>query len=1138
MEHTQFDLLRRRRFLPLFVTQFLGALNDNLFKNALVILIAYRLAEDRGLNGQVLVTVAAGIFILPFFLFSATAGQLADKIEKARLIRLVKVAEVVIMAMAVVGFGLGDPWFLLAVLFLMGAHSAFFGPLKYAILPDHLAATEIIGGNAIIEGGTFLAILFGTIAGGLLILAPHGTELVGGCVVGLAVAGWLASRFIPPAPPPAPDLRVTVNFPAETWSIIRFAAQRRDVFGAVLGISWFWLVGATFLSQFPTFAKDVLAADQGVVTLFLTVFSVGIGLGSVWCGRLLHGEITARHVPLAALGLSLFAADLSLAGGAGVAGGAGGALADVGVFLSHPANWRILLDLLLTAVCGGLYIVPLYAILQSRGEPSHRARTIAANNVMNALFMAAAALATSLMLAQGRAVTEVFLTVAVANLAVAAFLAPRIPDAWLKWLATRLFRAAYRVEVRGLAHYGQAGPRAVVVANHVSFLDGALLAAFLPGRPAFAVDTQVARAWWARPGLRLVDVLTLDPSSPMATKSLIRVTREGRRCIIFPEGRITTTGALMKVHDGSAMVADKADADVIPIRIDGAEFTPFSRLKGKVRRRWFPKIVITIRPPRRLSVDPALKGRTRRRAAGDALYDVMAETMFETGDRRRTLFAALLEARLRHGAGRIAAEDTDRRPLEYGRLVRGAVALGRRAEGTEPVGVLLPNSVAVAVTFFALQAIGRVPAMLNFSSGAAGMRAAQEISGLRAIVTSRRFVATAGLEQAMAGLGERSTILYLEDLRDDIRLADKLHALVSRKPPRRDPDDAALVLFTSGSEGRPKGVVLSHANILANCYQLAARLDFNPSDIAFNAMPVFHAFGLTGGLLLPLLSGVKAFLYPSPLHYRLVPALVYETNATILFGTDTFLTGYARRAHPFDFRTVRYVFSGAEAVRPETQRTWMEKFGLRILEGYGATETAPVLAINTPMHCRMGTVGRLLPGIRHRLDAVPGLERGRRLVVGGPNVMKGYLTQPGEVVPPRDGWYDTGDLVDIDADGFVTILGRLKRFAKVGGEMVSLGAVEHAAEMAWPERRHAVVAVPDPRRGERLVLVTEFREATRAAFIDHARRLGLSELAIPATVMPVDHIPCLATGKTDYPAVLRMVEAGGTGPTGAIMPSA
>ena len=417
MPDGSFHLLRCRRFLPLFVAQFLGAANDNVFKNAMVILVVYRLGEGLALPPQIMVTVAAGLFILPFFLLSATAGQVSDRFEKSSLIKLVKLAEVGVAALGLWSLVAASVPAMLVVLFGFGVQATFFGPLKYAVLPEHLAERELVGGNALIEGGTFIAILLGTVAGGLLILTGDGIALVSGLMLALAAGGFAASLFLPKARAGNPAVRVSANIIAETWSVLGLIRARRDLFLSVLGISWFWLMGATFLAQFPAFAKDVLVADQQVVTLLLTVFSVGIGIGSVLCGRLLRGEISARHVPFAALGMTLFSFDLAFAGAAPA--GSVGQLAGLGAFLTHPASWRVLGDLLAIAICGGLYIVPLYTILQTRSDADSRARAVAANNVMNAAFMVISAVAGAGMLALGFSVPHVFLVQAAANLAVA-----------------------------------------------------------------------------------------------------------------------------------------------------------------------------------------------------------------------------------------------------------------------------------------------------------------------------------------------------------------------------------------------------------------------------------------------------------------------------------------------------------------------------------------------------------------------------------------------------------------------------------------------------------------------------------------------------------------------------------------------
>lgn len=1132
------SVLFKRRFWPLFIGQFMGAANDNIFKNAMAILIIYRLGAQSPLTPQVLVSLAAGLFILPFFLFSATAGLLADRHEKAGLIRLFTFVEVLIAGLGAWALLASSIPGMLTALFLLGVHAAFYGPLKYSILPEQLPEDELVVGNALIEGGTFLAILLGTIAGGVLILREGGNAMVGALLTGVTVLGFAASLFLPKARPGNKAVSPRLNFLKDTAEVLGLLRKRRDILLSVLGISWFWLVGATYLAQLPAFAKDVLHADEQAVTLMLTVFSVGIGIGAFICTRLLKGDISARHVPLAALGMAAFGLDLWLACNGVADGHADATILPLAVLLAQPEAWRVLADLLLIAVSSGIYIVPLYTIVQARSDPAERARTVAANNIINAAFMVFSALATAGLLAVGCTVPEVFLAVALGTLAVAISTCGLLPDAVLKRIFTGTLRLLYRVEVKGLEHMEAAGDRAVVVVNHVSYLDAPLIASFLPRKPIFAVHTVIARLWWVRPFLSLVNAYPMDPANPIALKGLIRAVQEGSLCAIFPEGRITVTGSLMKIYAGPGVIADKADAMIVPVRIDGAQYTPFSHLKGKLRRRWFPKITLTILPPQRLTLPPEVKGRARRQLIGLALYDIMSQMMFTTSQRPRTLFEALLDAARTHGASAPAVEDMNRKPLTYGRFITGSLVLGRHiTRGTQPgetLGLLLPNANASAVSFFGAQAYGRVPAMLNFTAGPRNVLAACTAAMIGTVITSRRFIEQARLEALAAALEGAVRVVYLEDVRDRVSLLDKLRGLAASRFARtiarrsgRGPANAAVILFTSGSEGPPKGVVLSHTNILDNCTQLAARVAFNSTDSIFNALPIFHSFGLTGGLLLPLLSGLKSFLYPSPLHYRIVPEMIYDTNSTIMFGTDTFLTGYARVASPYDFYSVRLAFAGAEKVRDGTRRVWLEKFGVRVLEGYGTTETAPVLALNTPMHFRPGTVGRLLPGIEHRLDPVDGLAEGGRLWVKGPNVMLGYLraNRPGVLEPPAGGWYDTGDIVSLDDQGYVTILGRAKRFAKIAGEMVSLGTVESELANLWPKHHHAVIALPDEFKGEQLLLVTDCPLATRPAVVAHFRAQGLGELMVPRSIMQVDRLPLLGTGKTDYVGVQALAEA-------------
>lgn len=714
----------------------------------------------------------------------------------------------------------------------------------------------------------------------------------------------------------------------------------------------------------------------------------------------------------------------------------------------------------------------------------------------------------------------------------------------LKLVFKFLLRLFYRVDVKGMEYVKSAGDRVLIVANHTSFLDAVLLGAFFPDRLSFAINTQISRRWFSRISKPFVNFFVMDPTNPLSLKSLIRYVQTDKKVVIFPEGRITVTGALMKIYNGPGLVADRSGATVLPVRIDGAQFTPFSRLRGRVKLRWFPKITITVLPPRTIRAPDDVRGRARRKYAGKVLSEIMIDMMFATSNYRRTIIQGILDSMRIHGRDHEIVEDIERRPVTYSQLLTRAFVLAnvlqRDTSRGEYVGVMLPNTTSTVVTMLAIQMYGRVPALMNFTSGANGMLSACAVAKIKIIYTSRRFVQMGRMEKVVAQLEQQVTMIYLEDIVKSLTLSNRLRGVINawfaqssyrRKSQHASCDEPAVVLFTSGSEGKPKGVVLSHANILANGAQLSTRVDFSAQDIIFNALPMFHSFGLTAGTLLPLLSGMKVFFYPTPLHYRIVPEMVYEVNATVMFGTNTFLTGYARFAHPYDFYSVRYVFAGAEKLQEETRRIWSERFGVRVFEGYGATETSPALATNTAMENKSGTVGHLLPGIEYALHDVPGVSEGGRLFVKGPNVMRGYLLHdnPGVIQPPLSergaGWYDTGDIVSFDEEGFITIRGRAKRFAKIGGEMVSLTAVEELVNKVWPQDKHAVATIPDKQKGEQLVLLTTRVNADRNELISGARALSITEISVPRKIIEVKEVPLLGSGKTDYPAVQQVINA-------------
>lgn len=691
----------------------------------------------------------------------------------------------------------------------------------------------------------------------------------------------------------------------------------------------------------------------------------------------------------------------------------------------------------------------------------------------------------------------------------------------------------FRIEVLGKSNVpDQRG--LLVIANHESFLDGLLLGLFLPVRATFVVHTTVLNSWLFRQILRLTPYLAVDPTSPLAMKKVIKLLESGENVVIFPEGRITQTGSLMKVYDGPGFVAAKTGAAILPVRLDGAARSYFSRLSGDYPHKLFPKVTLSILPATGIAMPQAATAKQRRRMAGEAMRRTMQEMLFQSQP-VQTLFSAFLDAISVHGRKTRLVEDMRQVEESYGELLKKSLALGRLVEkisaSGEAVGLLMPNVSNTVCLIFGMSAMQRVPAMLNYTAGTAGLQNACTAAKVKTIITSRQFVEAAKLADTVAALQDVE-LVYLEDLRSRFSLRDKLwlmgYALWLPRIATRNvtPDQAAVILFTSGSEGKPKGVVHSHRGILANIAQIRAVIDFSPTDKFMIALPLFHAFGFTCGGIMPLVTGSKLFLYPSPLHYRVIPEVIYDRGCTVLFGTSTFLGNYAKFAHPYDFYKLRYVVAGAEKLNDEVRKAWMDKFGIRILEGYGSTECAPVLAVNTPMANLVGSVGPLLPGLQPRLESVPGIEHGGRLSVKGPNVMLGYYLYdaPGVLQRPADGWYDTGDIVEIDMHGFVHIRGRVKRFAKVAGEMVSLETVEQIANAASPDTQQAATTQVDAQRGESIVLFTTHASLTREALQAAARTLGSPELAVPRKIVKVKELPLLGTGKIDYVQLKQLAE--------------
>jgi acyl-[acyl-carrier-protein]-phospholipid O-acyltransferase/long-chain-fatty-acid--[acyl-carrier-protein] ligase len=713
---------------------------------------------------------------------------------------------------------------------------------------------------------------------------------------------------------------------------------------------------------------------------------------------------------------------------------------------------------------------------------------------------------------------------------------------WLRLLA----RFCFGFRAFNTAALNTPGP-VLLVPNHLSWLDWLFVGVCLDDDWKFVVSSTTAdKSWLHRRIMLNRRTFPVDAASPYAVKRMAEHLAANGRLVLFAEGRMSRTGTLMKLFDGTGFLLYRTHAKVITCYLRGAERVPCSPHPGW--KRFFPRVTAhfseALDPPR-LQHLTAMQARNRYT---DWLRERMLEQQFrvEMEFGPSALPAAILAA-ARQRPNQVVLQDATMNPLTYRRLLIGARLLGgqwQRLLGSERqpetattsgrVGVLLPNVNAMPVVLLSLWASGKVPAILNFSTGPVTMLACARLAGLKQIITSRAFLERARLNvQPLVEAGLE--FLYLEDVRLGIRGWEKLlAALRCRFVPRsgfrvpHSPESVAVVLFTSGSEGTPKGVELTHANLLANIRQILSVLDIMDTDRFFSAMPLFHSFGLTAGVLLPLVRGIYTFLYPSPLHYRMVPTAFYNLDCTVMFGTNTFLAGYARKAHPYDFRSLRYLVCGAEKLQEATVNLWSRRFGVRVIEGYGATECSPVISVNTAMDARFGSAGRVLPGIEHRLEPIEGVAEGGRLLVRGPNVMRGYLNpEANAAFQALGGWYDTGDIVRVDEDRFVYILGRLKRFAKVSGEMVSLTAVEDALAGAFPQFglrfQIAVLSRPDEEKGEVLVAVTNEPRLTLDAIRGAIKAKGLANLCAPRELKVVKAIPKLGTGKVDHRELQKLL---------------
>ena len=695
----------------------------------------------------------------------------------------------------------------------------------------------------------------------------------------------------------------------------------------------------------------------------------------------------------------------------------------------------------------------------------------------------------------------------------------------------------FNIEIKGLENWKNGEEGVLIAPNYVSFIDPLILALFLPEKVPFAIEKRLTKKRWANLFLPLAKTHILDSETPLSLKYFLTLLKDGGRCVIFPELQPTTTGNPMKVSQGVAMIADHTNAKILPIYIDGTQRTPFSRIQHKPGVRFFSKVTITIFPVKELNISKEAVGTKRNIAAGQALEQIMNEAAMYARRKEKPFWDILLDARDEFGGKTRLFSDYQEKPVTYNGFITRVLLIeevlsAQKIQG-ENVGVLLPTSLAGVVTLYAVQKMGRIPALLNFSLGGRSLVNCCRTGDVKTIITSRKFIALGKLEALIESAQEAGIrVLWLEDAASSITTFKKLAAAMKTIFLKSNPVDLkanekpAVLLFTSGSEGAPKGVLLSYKNLNTNHAQMFTRVDFYRTDRVLNIMPIFHSFGLCG-IFMPVALGLFVALYPSPLHYKTISTLCYDERITLLFATDTFLCGFAKAAQDnYDFATMRLLVQGGEKLKPSTQKTWFERFNIRITEGYGVTEASPVVANNYYAHHKTGTVGLIVSGLEYRLEPVEGVHQGGRLWLKGDNVMLGYykITNPGVLEPLKDGWHDTGDIVDIDDEGYVKIIGRAKRFAKIAGEMISLAAVEEIIYELWPDDKHAVVMLSGGPRGEILGLITTRVELKRDEVRQKLSDMEIAEISMPKKVLILEDIPMLPTGKIDYVSLEELLK--------------
>ncbi|HWD93208.1 MAG TPA: acyl-[ACP]--phospholipid O-acyltransferase [Verrucomicrobiae bacterium] len=1122
-----------RGFWSLIVTQFQGAFSDNVLKNLVILLAIFGSSMTLTQQHQFGESIGA-LFSLPFILFSMAGGYLADRFSKRSVMLGVKVFELAIMSLVLAGLWTLNRHLLLACVFLMGTHSAFFGPSKYGSLPELLSERKLSWGNGLLELGTFMAIILGTVAAAVLSQKLHDRQWISGFIlIALAVLGFLACLGITRVPAADPAKKFNANFPAEVWRQLRAMRGDRPLWLAIIGNTYFNFLGALLLLNLFFYGADVLHVDETHIGFLNVALALGIGLGSVAAGYLSGGKIEYGVVPLGAVGLSIFSALLALPG---------------------LSAGKALLLLALLGFTGGFFIVPISALLQHKPSRETKGEVQATANLLSfvGVFLASGAhwLLTQQLQFSPRAI---FLAGGVMTLVGAIYVLWLLPEALLRFVLWLLTRTVYRIRVVGRENVPAKGG-ALFVSNHLSLADAMLLLASTDRTVRFMMYKAHYELPWIKPFARMLGVIPI--SSEQRPREMLKSLQAASQAIkngdvvcIFAEGQITRIGQMMPFRRGFERIMKDVEAPIIPVALDGVWGSIFSFERGRFLWKWprrFPHpITVNYGQPMPHTATPF--------EVRQAVQELMAEAWMHRKARMKTLHRAFVRTARRHRF-RFAMAAAQNPKVRFGAVLARTVFLGRRLkkiwQGQKMVGLLLPPSVPGALVNFAAMLGGKVPVNLNYTVSEETLASCVRQCEVKTVVTSRAFLEKVKLKIPCE-------TIYLEELAGAPSASEKLTALFIAlffpvglleralgREKKVELDDLATVIFSSGSTGEPKGVMLSHYNVGSNIEQLEQVFGLGERDCVLGVLPFFHSFGFTGTLCLPAVAGVGAIYHSNPLDTKTIGPLVREYSATFLLATPTFLQLYLRGCAPEDFGSLRVVMTGAEKLPERLATAFEEHFGVRPLEGYGCTECSPAVAVNThdfrsagfrQVGAKRGKIGHPLSGVSVRIvdpDTRAPLPVGQPglMLVRGPNVMQGYLgkaEKSAEVL--HDGWYTTGDIAAFDEDGFLQITDRLSRFSKIGGEMVPhIKVEERLHELAGSTEQTFVVAgVPDEKKGERLVVLHQLPDAQLPATLGKLSQTDLPNLwkPRPDQFFRVESFPMLGTGKLDLRKVKEIVSS-------------